>query len=56
MLGFMLVILGAAVAAALAGAGSAVGTGIAGQAASEASSFSRRSRERRGSTVSWACS
>ena len=33
MLGFMLVILGAAVAAALAGAGSAVGTGIAGQAA-----------------------
>ena len=33
MLGFMLVILGAAIAAALAGAGSAVGTGIAGQAA-----------------------
>jgi len=33
MLGFMLVILGAALAAALAGAGSAVGTGIAGQAA-----------------------
>ncbi len=34
MLGFMLIILGAALAAALAGAGSAVGTGIAGQAAS----------------------
>ncbi len=34
MFGFMLVILGAALAAGLAGAGSAVGTGIAGQAAS----------------------
>ncbi|MDD3642426.1 MAG: V-type ATP synthase subunit K [Candidatus Krumholzibacteria bacterium] len=34
MLGFMLVILGAALAAGLAGAGSALGTGIAGQAAS----------------------
>ncbi len=33
MMGFMLVILGAALAAGLAGAGSAVGTGIAGQAA-----------------------
>ncbi len=33
MLGFMMVILGAALAAALAGVGSAVGTGIAGQAA-----------------------
>jgi len=34
MFGFMFVILGAALAAGLAGAGSAVGTGIAGQAAS----------------------
>lgn len=33
MLGFMLVIFGAALAAGLAGAGSAAGTGIAGQAA-----------------------
>ncbi len=33
MLGFMLVILGAALAAGLAGAGSALGTGVAGQAA-----------------------
>jgi len=33
MLGFMLVILGAALAAGLAGTGSAVGTGIVGQAA-----------------------
>lgn len=33
MLGFTLVIIGAALAAGLAGAGSAVGTGIAGQAA-----------------------
>ena len=33
MLGFMLVVLGAALAAGLAGAGSALGTGIAGQAA-----------------------
>jgi V/A-type H+-transporting ATPase subunit K len=34
MLGFMLVIFGAALAAGLAGSGSALGTGIAGQAAS----------------------
>ncbi len=34
MFGFMLVILGAALAAGLAGSGSAIGTGIAGQAAS----------------------
>jgi V/A-type H+-transporting ATPase subunit K len=34
MLGFMLVVLGAALAAGLAGAGSALGTGVAGQAAS----------------------
>ena len=33
MLGFMLVIIGAALAAGLAGAGSALGTGVAGQAA-----------------------
>jgi V/A-type H+-transporting ATPase subunit K len=33
MMGFMLVILGAALAAAMAGAGSALGTGVAGQAA-----------------------
>lgn len=33
MLGFMLVIFGAALAAGLAGAGSALGTGVAGQAA-----------------------
>ncbi len=33
MIGFMLVILGAALAAGLAGAGSALGTGVAGQAA-----------------------
>ena len=33
MMGFMLVILGAALAAALAGAGSALGTGVAGQSA-----------------------
>lgn len=33
MFGFMLVILGAALAAGLAGAGSALGTGVAGQAA-----------------------
>jgi len=33
MFGFMLVVLGAALAAGLAGAGSAIGTGIAGQAA-----------------------
>ncbi len=33
LLGFMLVILGGAIAAALAGTGSALGTGIAGQAA-----------------------
>ena len=33
MLGFMLVVLGAALAAGLAGAGSALGTGVAGQAA-----------------------
>ncbi|MDZ7860974.1 MAG: V-type ATP synthase subunit K [Candidatus Krumholzibacteriota bacterium] len=34
MFGFMLVVLGAALAAGLAGAGSALGTGVAGQAAS----------------------
>jgi V/A-type H+-transporting ATPase subunit K len=34
MYGFMLVVLGAALAAGLAGAGSAIGTGVAGQAAS----------------------
>jgi V/A-type H+-transporting ATPase subunit K len=33
MLGFMLVILGAALAAGMAGAGSSLGTGVAGQAA-----------------------
>ncbi len=33
MFGFMLVVLGAALAAGLAGAGSALGTGVAGQAA-----------------------
>lgn len=33
MLGFMLVVIGAALAAGLAGAGSALGTGVAGQAA-----------------------
>lgn len=34
MIGFMLVIIGAALSAGLAGAGSALGTGVAGQAAS----------------------
>ena len=33
MLGFMFIVMGAALAAALAGAGSALGTGVAGQAA-----------------------